>query len=147
SVVIMWCGRTCASSWNQNADTCVRTRPLWGIPSFITTSKADTRSLATSNRSSPISKMSRTLPRLLRVRPSSETSMSGVVKLPLPGGSVKFVGRIEEVDSAPQRSRPRRPLCVLGRRGARALGACSSLLFEVLDGEPQDEGDHDDAQI
>ena len=48
--VTKWDGNTSARRSNQNALTWVRTAPLRGIGSRITTSNALTRSLATSRR-------------------------------------------------------------------------------------------------
>ena len=54
SVERRWPGTTSASWSNQNADMAVSTRPLCGMGSSITTSKAEMRSLVTmSRRSSP----------------------------------------------------------------------------------------------
>ncbi len=56
SVEIRWLGATSASSSNQNADMAVSTRPLSGMGSFMTTSKAESRSdVTSSSRPSPAS--------------------------------------------------------------------------------------------
>ena len=54
AVETRWPGTTSDSSANQKADIAVRTRPLCGIGSAMTTSNAEMRSLVTiSSRSSP----------------------------------------------------------------------------------------------
>ena len=50
---IMWLGTTDSVASNQKADIWVSTQPLSGMPLGSTTSKADTRSVATSSRRSP----------------------------------------------------------------------------------------------
>jgi hypothetical protein len=51
---------------NHHRLICVRRMPFPGIPSGRMTSKADSRSLATSSRASPRSKISRTFPEAMR---------------------------------------------------------------------------------
>ena len=74
SVEIMWLPTICPVRSNQNADNCVRTRPLSGTAEPSTTSYAEIRSVATMSRCSPTSYMSRTLPRRCTAMPSRDVS-------------------------------------------------------------------------
>src|SRR6185437_5296728 len=76
---------------NQNAERRVSTSPLWGMPSRITTSKADMRSVVTINNRSPRSKVSRTLPLPKRGKGRSTVSTTSGIT----GTSYKNMGRDE----------------------------------------------------
>src|SRR5215471_7158538 len=70
---------TSFSKSNQNREICVRTFPLSGMGVGITTSKAESRSVATMRSWSPRSYMSRTLPRAEVARPGKFVSQSTVI--------------------------------------------------------------------
>ena len=84
--------------WNQNAESCVSTRPLCGMGSGRTQSKAESRSVATSRKPSPPrSNTSRTLPeRSLGMpgRSSVEISIGGHCRphFPRPATRQGFTG-------------------------------------------------------
>ena len=71
---------------NQNELSCVRTRPLSGMPVGKTQSKALIRSVATSNNLSPRSYTSRTLPRRTGT-PWIDVSKTAEVVIVIPGPS------------------------------------------------------------
>src|SRR5690348_3997582 len=150
SVETRWFGTMCAVLRNQKFESCVRMRPLSGIGVGMTTSNADSRSLATmTSRSPPASYTSRTLPRRKSVAPgmSGWTTVLISSRSPPPASRRRVAARSAAGGLAPRGRAARRSTLSFGqhtfqpfspgrRDVARHLGREPAVFLRLVEDAP-----------